>query len=88
MTEERKHAILFAATILSARRIQESITSDKPDMAKQYYIDPGPFKRPSSSWSGLTRSIPTDRQAAKASAKGRTLPGKRTGPVCGKSQSS
>jgi hypothetical protein len=39
MTEERKHAILFAATILSARRIQESITSNKPDMAKQFYID-------------------------------------------------
>jgi hypothetical protein len=39
MTEERKFAILFAATILSARRIQESITSNKPDMAKQFYID-------------------------------------------------
>jgi hypothetical protein len=39
MTEERKHAILMAATILSARRIQESILSDKPDMAKQFYID-------------------------------------------------
>ena len=39
MIEERKHAILFAATILSARRIQESITSNKPDMAKQFYID-------------------------------------------------
>ena len=39
MTEERKYAILFAATILSARRIQESILSDKPDMAKQFYID-------------------------------------------------
>ncbi len=36
MTQERKHAILFAATILSARRIQESIMSDKPDMAKQF----------------------------------------------------
>jgi hypothetical protein len=39
MTEERKFAILFAATILSARRIQESIMSDKPDMAKQFYLD-------------------------------------------------
>jgi len=27
------------STILSARRIQESILSDKPDMAKQFYID-------------------------------------------------
>jgi hypothetical protein len=39
MTEERKFAILFAATILAARRIQESIRSDKPDVAKQFYID-------------------------------------------------
>jgi hypothetical protein len=39
MTEERKHAILFATTILSARRIQESMMSNKPDMAKQFYID-------------------------------------------------
>jgi hypothetical protein len=39
MTEERKFAILMAATILSARRIQESMMSSKPDMAKQFYID-------------------------------------------------
>jgi hypothetical protein len=39
MTEERKFTILTAATILSARRIQESIMSSKPDMAKQFYID-------------------------------------------------
>jgi hypothetical protein len=39
MDEQRKFAILFAATILSARRIQESMTSNKPDMAKQFYID-------------------------------------------------
>jgi hypothetical protein len=39
MTEERKHAILFAATILSARRIQESILSEKPDITKQFYVD-------------------------------------------------
>jgi hypothetical protein len=39
MIEERKHAIPFAATILSARRIQESMMSGKPDMAKQFYID-------------------------------------------------
>jgi hypothetical protein len=36
MTEERKYAILFAAP---ARRIQESMMSDKPDMAKQFHID-------------------------------------------------
>jgi len=39
MTEERKFAILMAVTILSARRIQESITANKPDLAKQFYID-------------------------------------------------
>jgi hypothetical protein len=39
MDEQRKHAILMAATILSARRIQESMMSDKPDMAKQFYIE-------------------------------------------------
>jgi hypothetical protein len=39
MDEQRKMAILFAATILSARRIQDSMTSNKPDMAKQFYID-------------------------------------------------
>jgi hypothetical protein len=39
MTEERKHAILFAARILSARRIQESMMSNKPDMAKEFYIE-------------------------------------------------
>lgn len=39
MTEERKYAILMASTILSARRIQESMTWNRPDMAKQFYID-------------------------------------------------
>ena len=32
MTEERKHAILFAATLLSARRLIENIESDKPHL--------------------------------------------------------
>ena len=39
MTEERKHAILFAATLLSARRLIDSIHSDKPDAAKAYFVD-------------------------------------------------
>jgi hypothetical protein len=30
MTEERKHAILFAATLLSARKIIEVIDNDDP----------------------------------------------------------
>jgi hypothetical protein len=39
MTEERKHAILFAATLLSARKLIETIESDKPNMAKEYFVD-------------------------------------------------
>ncbi len=39
MTEERKHAILFAATLLSARRLIENIESDKPHLNEQYFID-------------------------------------------------
>lgn len=37
--EQRKHAILFAATLLSARRLIENIESDKPHMNEQYFID-------------------------------------------------
>jgi hypothetical protein len=39
MTEERKYAILFAATLLCARKLIESIQSDKPDMSKPYFVD-------------------------------------------------
>jgi hypothetical protein len=39
MTEERKHAILFAATILSARRLIDCIESDKPNFARDYFVD-------------------------------------------------
>jgi len=39
MTEERKHAILFAATLLCARKLIETIDSDKPNMAKPYFVD-------------------------------------------------
>ena len=39
MTEERKHAILFAATLLCARKMIETIDSDRPNMAKQYFVD-------------------------------------------------
>jgi hypothetical protein len=38
MTEERKHAILFAATILSARKLIDCIESDKPNFAKDYFV--------------------------------------------------
>lgn len=39
MTEERKYAILFAATLLCARKLIETIESDKPNLAKQYFVD-------------------------------------------------
>jgi hypothetical protein len=39
MTEERKHAILFAATLLCARKLIKTIDSDRPNMAKQYFVD-------------------------------------------------
>jgi hypothetical protein len=38
MTEERKHAILFAATLLSAKKLLE-MDPDKPNMAKGYFVD-------------------------------------------------
>ena len=39
MTEERKHAILFAVTLLSVRQLIENIDSDKAKMNEQYFID-------------------------------------------------
>ncbi len=39
MTEERKHAILFAATLLCPRKLIETMESDKPNFAKQYFAD-------------------------------------------------
>ena len=39
MTEERKHAILFAATLLSARKLIETIDSDKPNFAEEYFVN-------------------------------------------------
>jgi hypothetical protein len=39
MTEERKHAILFAATLMCARKLIETIESAKPNLAKQYFVD-------------------------------------------------
>ena len=38
MTEERKFAILFAATILAARKLID-IDPNKPNMAKGYFVD-------------------------------------------------
>lgn len=39
MTEERKHAILFAATLLCARKMIETMESDKPNFAEEYFVD-------------------------------------------------
>jgi hypothetical protein len=39
MTEERKHAILFAVTLLCARKLIDCIESDKPNFAKEYFVD-------------------------------------------------
>jgi hypothetical protein len=39
MTEERKHAIFFAATLLCARRLIGSIESNKPNCAPEYFVD-------------------------------------------------
>ncbi len=38
MTEERKFAILFAATILAARKLIDT-DPNKPNMAKGYFVD-------------------------------------------------
>ncbi len=38
MTEERKFAILFAATILAARKLID-LDPNKPNMAKQFFVD-------------------------------------------------
>jgi hypothetical protein len=38
VTEERKFAILFAATILSARKLLD-MDPDKPSMAKGFFVD-------------------------------------------------
>ena len=38
-TEERKYAIVFAATLLRARKIMETMESDKPNFAKKYFVD-------------------------------------------------
>jgi hypothetical protein len=39
MEEQRKYAILFAATLLCAREVIETMESDKPNMAKPYWVD-------------------------------------------------
>jgi len=38
MTEERKHALLFAATLLAARKLMD-MDPNKPNPAKGYHVD-------------------------------------------------
>jgi hypothetical protein len=39
MTEERKHAILFSTTLLSARKIIDALDSSKPNPGKDFFIE-------------------------------------------------
>ena len=39
MTEERKYAVLFAATLLSARRLAENMETDELHLNEQCGID-------------------------------------------------
>jgi len=43
VTDERKFAILFAATILAARKLID-LDANKPNMAKGFFVD-RPIKR-------------------------------------------
>jgi len=38
VTEERKFAILFAATVLAARKLMD-MDPNKPNMAKRFFVD-------------------------------------------------
>lgn len=39
MTEERKHAILFAATILAARKLLPTMEEERPNLVKDYWTE-------------------------------------------------
>jgi hypothetical protein len=39
MSEGQKQAILFAATLLCGRKLVETMASDTPNFAKQYFVD-------------------------------------------------
>jgi hypothetical protein len=64
MTEERKFAILFAATLLSARKLIDCIESDRPNFAKEYWVDIhitvyGPSRWQTARFRSSTRSVLT-----------------------------
>jgi hypothetical protein len=58
MTEDRKHAILFAATLLCARKLIETMESDKPNFAEQCWVDKA-LEKAAFIWRGLIISGPT-----------------------------
>jgi hypothetical protein len=66
MTEERKHAILFAATILSARKLIDCIESDQPNFAKEYWVDKA-INEAEFILEKIDRKWPTIEKAASAS---------------------
>jgi hypothetical protein len=37
--EQRKRAILFAATLLCARKLIETMESDEPNLAREFWVD-------------------------------------------------
>lgn len=39
MDEQGKHAILFAATLLSAPKLMDIMDSDRPNMSRGYWVD-------------------------------------------------
>src|SRR5271157_4616075 len=62
MEEQRKHAILFAANLLCARKLMESMETDKPNFAKQSWVDRQPM-RLRTPWRKLTRGGRKPRQS-------------------------
>jgi hypothetical protein len=60
MTEERKYAILFAATLLSARRPIENIASSKPKLNEQYFVDEA-IKKAAFVLKRIDKAFPSDR---------------------------
>jgi len=39
MDEQRKYAILFAATLLSARKLMETMEEEGPNMGKEFWAE-------------------------------------------------
>ncbi len=90
MTEERKFAILFAATILAARRLID-LDTNKPNMAKGFFVDRA-FKdvafileRIDARWPTIVNSFILCERALEATNRGRfgVMLGRIALPWCG-----